>query len=64
MISALSIRFARIIGETAIADMWHNHYETLLNRNANSHLKEDILKYFMSISSHVGMHYLGSFANS
>ena len=38
MISALSIRFARNIGETAIADMWHDHYETLLNRNANSYI--------------------------
>ena len=46
---------AGVTGETAIADMWRDHYEELLNSTASSHEKEDILEHFKSISSHVGM---------
>ena len=35
--SALSNCVAGVTGETAIADMWRNHYEELLNSSANSH---------------------------
>ena len=53
--SALSNCVAGVTGETAIADMWRDHYEELLNSTASSHEKEDILEHFKSISSHVGM---------
>ena len=53
--SALSNCVAGVTGETAVADMWRNHYEELLNSSASSHEKEDISEHFMSISSHVGM---------
>ena len=53
--SALSNCVAGVTGETAIADMWRDHYEDLLNSTASSHEKEDILEHFKSISSHVGM---------
>ena len=32
---------AGVTGGTAIADMWHDHYEELLNSSASSHEKED-----------------------
>ena len=50
--SALSNCVAGITGETAIADMWRDHYEELLNSSTNSHEKEDLLEH---IGSHVGM---------
>ena len=53
--SALSNCVARVTGETAIADMWRDHYEELLNSSASSHEKEDLLKHFKSVSSHAGM---------
>ena len=53
--SALSNCLAGVTGETAIADMWRDHYEELLNSTASSHEKEDILEHFKSIRSHVGM---------
>ena len=53
--SALSNCVAGVTGETAIADMWRDHYEELLNSTASTHEKEDILEHFKSISSHVGM---------
>ena len=53
-LSALSNCVAGVTGETAIADMWRDHYEELLNSSANS-LKEHLLEHFKSISSHVGM---------
>ena len=46
---------AGVTGETAIADLWRDHYEELLNSTASSHEKEDILEHFKTISSHVGM---------
>ena len=53
--SAPSNCVAGVTTATAIANMWRDHYEELLNSSANSHEKEDILEHFMSISSHVGM---------
>ena len=53
--SALSNCVAGVTGETAIADMWRDHYEELLNSSANSHEKKHLLEHFKSISSHVGM---------
>ena len=53
--SALSNCVAGVTGETAIADMWRDHYEELLYSTASSHEKEDILEHFKSVSSHVGM---------
>ena len=53
--SALFNCVTGVTGETAIADMWRDHYEKLLNSTASSHEKEDILEHFKSISSHVGM---------
>ena len=53
--SALSNCVAGVTGKTAIADMWRDHYEELLNSTANSHKKEDLLEHFKSISSHVVM---------
>ena len=46
---------AGVTGETAIADMWRDHCEELLNSSVNSHGKEDHLWHFKSISSHLGM---------
>ena len=40
--SALSNCVAGVTGETAIADMWRDHYEELLNSTASTHEKEDI----------------------
>ena len=34
--SALSNCVDGVIGESDIADMWHNHYEELLNCNTNT----------------------------
>ena len=53
--SALSNCVAGVTGGTAIADMWRDHYEELLNSSTNSHEKENHLEHFKSISSHVGM---------
>ena len=53
--SALSNCVAGVTGETAIVDMWCDHYEELLNTSASSHEKEDLLEHFKSVSSHVGM---------
>ena len=53
--SALSNCVAGVTGETAIADMWRDHYEQLLNSTARSHENENLLEHFKSVSSHVGM---------
>ena len=53
--SALSNCVAGVTGETAIADMWSDHYEELLNSSSSSHEKEDLLEHFKSVCSHVGM---------
>ena len=50
--SALSNCVIGFTRETAIADMWRDHYEELLNSTASSHEKEDILEHFKTISSH------------
>ena len=39
----------------ALADMWRDHYEELLNSSTNSHEKVDLLEHFKSISFRVGM---------
>ena len=44
--SALSNCVAGVVGETAIANMWCDHYEELLNSTASSYEKEDILEHF------------------
>ena len=44
--SALSNCVAGVTGETAIADMWRDHYEELLNSTTSSHEYEDILEHF------------------
>ena len=54
-ISALFNCVAGATGEIAIADMWRDHYEELLNSSASSHETEDLLEQFKSVSSHVGM---------
>ena len=53
--SALSNCVAGVPGETAIADIWRDHYEELLNSSASSHEKEDLLEHFKSACAHVGM---------
>ena len=53
--SALSNCVAGVTGETAITDMWRDHYKKLLNSSANSQKKKDLLEHFNSISSYVGM---------
>ena len=44
--SALSNCVAGVTGETAIVDMWRDHYEELLNSTTSSHEYEDILEHF------------------
>ena len=41
--SSLSNCVAGVTGETAIAEMWRDYYEELLNSSASSHEKEDLL---------------------
>ena len=63
--SALSNCVAGVTGETAIADMWRDHYEELLNSSATSHEKEDLLEHFKSykFSCRDAGNHVGSFAN-
>ena len=53
--SALSNCIDGVTGETAIADLWGNHYQKLLNdstRNDDNN-KIDVLESFHKICSHV-----------
>ena len=47
-----------VTGETAIADLWRNHYQELLNDSTRNDddVKMDVLESFHTICSHVGMH--------
>ena len=47
-----------VTGETAIADLWRNHYQELLNDSTRNDddVKMDVLESFHNICSHVGMH--------
>ena len=56
--SALSNCIDGVTGETAIADLWRNHYHVLINdstRNDDDD-KIDVLESFHNICSHVGIH--------
>ena len=57
-ISALSNCIDGVTGETAIADLWRNHYQELLNDSTRNDddVKMDVLESFHNICSHVGMH--------
>ena len=62
--SALSNCVAGVTRETAIADMWRDHYEELLNNSASSHEKEDLSEHFKSkFSCRNASNYFESFAN-
>ena len=56
--SALSNCIDGVTGETAIADLWRNHYQELLNDSTRNDddVKMDVLESFHNICSHVGMH--------
>ena len=56
--SALSNCIDGVTGETAIADLWRNHYQKLLNDSTRNDydVKMDVLESFHNICSHVGMH--------
>ena len=55
--SALSNCIDRVTGETAIADLWRNHYQELQNDSTRNDddVKMDVLESFHNICSHVGM---------
>ena len=56
--SALSNCIGRVTRETAIADLWLNHHQELLNDSTRSDddVKMDVLRSFHNICLHVGMH--------
>ena len=56
--SALSNCIDGVTGETAIADLWRNHYQELLNNSTRNDddVKMDVLKSFHNICLHVEMH--------
>ena len=53
--SALFNCVAGVTRETAMAEMWRDNYEELVDSSANSQENEDILEHFNFITSHVGM---------
>ena len=56
--SALSNCIDGVTRETAIADLWRNHYQELLNDSTRNDddVKMDVLENFHNICPHVGMH--------
>ena len=54
--SALSNCIDGVTGENAIADLWRDHYESLLNDSTHHDEKADVLQSFNNICSHAGMH--------
>ena len=54
--SALSNCIDEVTGENAIADLWRDHYESLLNDSTHHDEKADILQSFNNICSHAGMY--------
>ena len=54
--SALSNCIDRVTGENAIADLWRDHYESLLNDSTHHDEKADVLQSFNNICSHAGMY--------
>ena len=55
--SALSICIDGVTGKTAIADLWHNHYQELLNDSTRNDddVKMDVSESFHNLCSHVGI---------
>ena len=43
-------------GENAIADLWRDHYDSLLNDSTHHDEKADVLQSFNNMCSHVGMY--------
>ena len=54
--SALSNCIDGVTGENAIADLWRDHYESLLNDTTHHNEKADVLQSFNNICSHAGMY--------
>ena len=54
--SALSNCIDGVTGENAIADLWRDHYESLLNDSTHHYEKADVLQSFNNICSHAGMY--------
>ena len=54
--SALSNCIDGVTGENAIADLWRDHYESLLNDSTHHDEKPDVLQSFNNICSHAGMY--------
>ena len=54
--SALSNCIDGVTGENAIADLWRDHYESLLNDSTHHDEKADVLQSFNNICSHAGMY--------
>ena len=55
-IVALSNCIDGVTGENAIADLWRDHYESLLNDSTHHDEKADVLQSFNNICSHAGMY--------
>ena len=45
-----------VTGENAIADLWRDHYESLLNDSTHHDEKADVLQSFNNMCSHAGMY--------
>ena len=54
--SALSNCIDGVTGKNAIADLWRDHYESLLNDSTHHDEKADVLQSFNNICSHAGMY--------
>ena len=54
--STLSNCIDGVTGENAIADLWRDHYESLLNDSTHHDEKADVLQSFNNICSHAGMY--------
>ena len=54
--SVLSNCIDGVTGENAIADLWRDHYESLLNDSTHHDEKADVLQSFNNICSHAGMY--------
>ena len=54
--SALSNCIDGVTGENTVADLWRDHYESLLNDSTHHDEKADVLQSFNNICSHAGMY--------
>ena len=54
--SALSNCIDGVTGENAIADLWRDHYESLLNDSTHHDEKADVLQSFNNIFSRAGIY--------